>query len=368
VDLFENANRIPLFALVQHLARVDPNALIRFRQDPRLIFHASEVTKLEEAWIEGKRVFEIHTALLGVIGASSPLATFFSENVLGALSRDDETLLAFYDMLHQRLVELLVEADRRASPLRIARLDGEDTFTARARAASGTRSERNGFPREAILGLGRLVGVRPRTRDALVAALRVALPTYSIRVDDFIARDVSLTGEQRAVLGQHAFLGMSLLGGHVVRQTGLIRLSLGPVRKDDLPSLSPGGDVFNVLFDVVEESTAGLVDAELDVELARGDEPVVRLGDERTPLGAGALLGRADDAPPVCVRIPLAVDAGLTYGSAEDAAPVVGATSAASAASAANTGHREAQRALVALSAPTSTCQPSETSATNNTP
>lgn len=352
MELFESANRIPLFALVQHLARLDPNARIRFRQDPRLIFHSSEVTKLDEAWIEGKRVFEVQTALLGVIGASSPLATFFSEDVLGELSRDDETLLAFYDTLHHRLLELLVEADRRASPVRIVRVDGEDAFTRRARAVAGTRPWRTGgFPREAMLGLGRLVGVRPRTLDALVAALRVALPAYSIRVDDFIARDIELMDDQRAVLGLHAFLGMSLLGGHVVRQTGLVRLSLGPVRQDELESLSPGGEVFRLLFDIVEQATSGLVDAELDVELARGDEPVVRLGDERTPLGAGALLGRADDAPPVRVRIPLTVDASLTYGAAEETVPLVG-----------NGSRRHAPL-------PTSrSCHPFETSDTNNTP
>lgn len=314
MSLTEELARVPLFTLVEHLRRLDPNARIRFLEDPRLVFHPSDVTEVRERRGDDGRIFEIRTPILGVLGSGSPLASFFTEDVLRSLSNDDDQVLAFFDTLHHRVVELLIEAERRASPGRIVRIDGEDTFSRRARATAGIPNEApHGVRREAFLGLGRLLGVRPRTTDALDAALQLALPEYSIRIDDFIARDIPLADGQNAVLGRHAVLGTALLGGHVIGQTGLVRLAFGRVHDDELADLSPGGRLHRVLSDVVDRTTGGFIEAEIDVEIARGHEPLLRLGDETTRVGAGALLGRADDAPPLHVRIPLHGDRDVTY-------------------------------------------------------
>jgi type VI secretion system protein ImpH len=316
VDVFENATRIPLVTVVEYLARLDPAARIRFVEDPRLIFHTSDVTALRERWTEHGRVFDVRTPILGMLGASSPLASFFTEDVLGA--HDEERLLAFYDTLHHRLVEIFLEVDRRISPARAVRMDGEDAFSRRACAVVGVRPDtKTSFSRGPMLALGRLFGVRPGTRDALDAALQTALPTYSIDIDDVIPRDIPLIDEQTATLGAHAVLGRSVLGGHILGQTGLIRLSFGRIHDEELEGLLPGGHLHRGVRDVVEQSTVGLADVEIDAEIASGLEPIVRLGDEQTCLGANALLGRAPDASPLHVRISLGAEERVVYGPSE---------------------------------------------------
>ena len=322
MEIFDRARRIPLFALVQYLKRLHPTARLRYLEDPSLTFHSSDVTDLAERWTPTGRIFDIRTPILGVIGASSPLASFFTEAVLADLGNDDSKVLAFHDILHHRLVELLVDAERRSLPSYVVRGDGEDAFTRRVRAGVGIRDDQPyGFSREAMLGLGRLLVTRPHTSDALKAALTLALPAHLIRFDHLVARDVPLEATQTAVLGRHATLGTSLIGGHVIGQTGLLRLSAGRVHGDELAALLPGGHLHRILAAVIEHSTTGLLDVELDVEVARGHEPSLRLGDERACLGAGALLGRAEDASPLHARIPISGDASVTYGPLEDASP-----------------------------------------------
>ncbi len=328
MDLFERAAQIPLFSLVQHLARLDPTARIRFLGDPRLVFHASEVSELRERWTDAGRVFEVRTPVLGIVGAESPLASFFTEDVLRDLAFDEERALVLYDTFHHRLVELLIDADRRTSPGRAVRSDGADVFTSHARAVARSRlapaaildprAASPGLSREAMLGLGRILGVRPRVTEALDAALQVALPMHAIRIEDLLARDVAIADDQRAILGQHASLGMSLLGGHVPLQTDLLRLSLGPVDREELAALSPEGRLHGILADVVEQMTSGLVCAELEVTVAHGHEPALRLGDEGARLGPRALLGRAPSAAPLRARIPLSTDGIVTFGSDDD--------------------------------------------------
>jgi type VI secretion system protein ImpH len=321
-DLERRARQASFFALVGELERAFPEAPavgglgppqaepLRFRHDPHLIFHATDVTGMRVPrganTARGARI-EITTAFLGVIGSVSPLANYFTEDIIRAESFDDRSLRAFYDLFHHRLVGLLYRALLRATPSAEIQLGGSDRTTARSVAGAGVpaRFARPGaLPTLQWLGIAPIFTRRPRGRDALEAALALAAPGVPIRVVDFVSRDVSLPESERAQLGvQHVTLGRGArLGRRLLRQTGLVRLAVGPVDRATFETLVPGGVSHERLRSAVDHVTGGLVEADMDIAITCGEEPRAQLG-RGSRLGGTALVARPRAVRPMSVNV-----------------------------------------------------------------
>jgi type VI secretion system protein ImpH len=338
-DLERRAQRASFFALVGELARLFPDAppvgglgpaegeVLRFHHDVRPIFHASDVTGMRVTrGRDGTRV-ELTTAFLGVVGSVSPLANYFTEDVLRAESLDDRTLRAFYDFFHHRLVTLLYRALLRATPAAEVHVLGGDRTTTRSIGAAGVPARdarKDALPPTRWLGIAPIVSRRIRGKDALEAAIGLALPGVPFRIVDFVARDVPLPSSERAQLGvQHVDLGRSArLGRRLLRQTGLVRLAVGPVDRATFDALAPGGVSHDRLKSVVDHITGGLIETDMDIAVTVGDEPRARLGRAYgTRLGATALLARPRIDRPMSVRVKLSGDAAAPAEEPEEAAP-----------------------------------------------
>lgn len=324
-ELSRTARRVPFFALVRHLARKFPNGApvggtgpaseeaIRFRHDVQPIFHASDVTGLRVVRKpEGLRV-EITTGFLGIIGSVSPLANYFTEDVLRAESFDEVALRYFYDVFHHRLIAFVYGAHLRAAPSWEVRADGTDRVTRRSLALTASPRPAEGIYGLSALqwgGLARVVGRRPRTRAALEAALALAFPNMPIRIFDFLGRDVNLPSNERAQLGvRNVTLGRGArLGSRLLRQTGLVRLAAGPVARMAFDALLPGGSDHARLRAIVDSVTGGMLDADAEIQLAVGEEPRVQLGAKHARLGGAAVLARPRTMRDLRVRIPLTGD------------------------------------------------------------
>jgi type VI secretion system protein ImpH len=301
--LAARAREIPFVALVEHLARlfgtrVGEAALvrdepIRFRHDPSLIFHTGDVASMEVR--DG--VVEVTSTFLGATGAVSPLAAFFTEDLLRADAADGPTLGAFYDLLHHRLLALTFRALARRRPVFGVSRAGNDPLTVRALATLGLGPKRADAPLStlALLGRGRLLARRPRGREALEQALALAFPRLRVAVADFVERRVSLPREQRFSLGRanHALGRETRLGRHRQAQSDRIRLRLGPVDRPAFERLLPGGPDHRALLRVVREITGGLLDVEVELEVLRGEEPRASLGNPGRRSASGAALGRS---------------------------------------------------------------------------
>jgi type VI secretion system protein ImpH len=330
--LKERASRIPFVVLVERLERAFPSAprvgettravdeRVVFRHDPRLVFHSSDVAELR---ILGDESVEVTTSFLGATGVVSPLATFFTEDVLGGESQDGGAVAAFYDVFHHRLIALFYRALRRRSFVSDFVTTGCDRSTQRALALVGLRRAPSEAPRLPLqmLGRARLFSRRARGKDGLLEALALAFPQLPIRVDEFVSRRVPLAeterlrvGEgtelskgQRRRLGRDARIGSNLSG-----QSGLVRLQIGPVDKACFESLLPGTSGYARLRTVVEEVTGGVLEVELEIALSAGEEPRTRLGQgagASTRLGRGSLVRSPRSDRELRVRVPLTADA-----------------------------------------------------------
>ena len=319
--LSENAPKIPFVTLVEHLQRLRRGAplvggmgparaeWIRFRHDPHLVFHASDVAAMR---IVHGGTAEITSTFLGALGSVSPLANFFTENVLRAESLESDALASFYDLLHHRLLALCYRALRRHTPTATIRTNGQDPFTRRALALSGLLPKRPQAPLSsvAMLGRSRILARRSRGRAALQAALDLGFVGWGIDVVDFVPKRVRLSDDERTRLGKrHHCLGREVrLGRHVSGQPGLVHLRVGPINREKLDLLMPEGKEYARLRSLVDEATGGLLDVQLEVMIACGQEPRTVLGRSSplgTQLGVMSLVRRLNPQQPVRVVFPL---------------------------------------------------------------
>ena len=324
--LAARASGIPFVTLIEHLERllagtppVGTSGLARdqaihFRHDPSLIFHASDIARMR---VVGAKV-EITSTFLGATGAVSPLASFFTEDVLRAEAQDGATLGAFYDLFHDRLLALCYRALRRSRLAWSMHKSGNDVVTGRALASVGLWPQQDDAALSplALLGRARILARRPRSRQALEAALALAFPLLGVRVVDFFPRRVRLVDEQRLRVGKanHRLGVETRIGREMMGQSDLVRLEIGPVDRTTFDLFLPGGAANLRLRKVVDHITGGMLDVEAEIEIQKGEEPRASLG--RRPgttngarLGRSSLLLESQSTRSLRARISLGADA-----------------------------------------------------------
>jgi type VI secretion system protein ImpH len=240
----------------------------------------------------------------------SPLANFFTEDVLRAEAQDDPALRDFYDIFHHRLIAFVYRARERATAWAEIRVDATDRVTRRSAWLAGlSGSERSlGMTPDRWLGLARLSTRRGRTKTMLEAALALTFPALHIDVVDFVRRDVRLSNGGRSALGvRNVELGRrARLGSHLPRQSGFVRIRLGPVDGEAFRRLLPGQPDHGRVQAIMSSVSGGLLDSEMEVEMSSEAGLRARLGGNRSRLGHGALVARAGHAHGArWVRVPL---------------------------------------------------------------
>jgi type VI secretion system protein ImpH len=317
--------RFSFFRAVYLAHRLSPDAVavgelgpaarepVRFRHDPRLIFHSGDVSQIAlvprassgpwSAAGTGARNserrddaadatrLEITSAFLGLTGSSSPLATAMLEDVLQAESSDQTALAAFYDLFHHRLLSLFYRAWKKYRLAAGFRLGADDMNSRRVLSFVGIDAAGPipdaGISPLAQLSLAPLLSIRARSSRTLEIVLRHALrpitPSSRVWVEQFVLRRVLIHEEQRVKLGVvRTTLGVDLtIGASVIDQSGRFRVHVAPVTYDIYESLMPGGRHYPMLRNVVEHFSRGHLEAELELEVI-DHSAGFRLGSERS--------------------------------------------------------------------------------------
>ena len=326
--LGRRARAISFFTIAKHLVRrlaggarigeigpVDQER-VRFRHDPKPVFHESDVAGVDFTERDGHTVAEVTTTFLGLVGAVSPLADFATENLLREEIVDSASLRAFYDIFHHRLASLLYRVHLRAAPLSEVRLDGRERVSTRSLAASGLASTARAsaaLTAREWLGVARVLGRRPRSRAALEAALRLALPHLAFQVTDFLPRGRAAADRQRPRMTRDWIVTRPGRAGR--REPRLhaerVRLIVGPVEGPGFRRLLPSGVDFERLRAVVRATFGARVDAELEVEIASGGVPRARMSRENgARFARDSLVLRPEAQRAVRARLPITDDAG----------------------------------------------------------
>jgi type VI secretion system protein ImpH len=297
VDVIERASsaQVP----VGHTGPAELEA-IRFEHDPSLTFHASDIK-----WIapsdpaNGRPYTVIRSTFMGLFGAASPLPITMAEDVLDADASDQPSLRAFYDLFHHRLLSLCFRVWQKNRFVSGHRVDMTDPFTRRALALVGV-DVAGALPEHSIeplrlLGLAPLLGLRARTPHALATVAAALLEGIEVRIESFVLRRTELLPEQRMTLGvRNSRLGVdTVVGGSVADRTSRYRLVMGPLSSEHFTAVSPGGRLHDTLCAICTHFSDGVLEAEVEIEMAPEQVPRFKLGDlgQRARLGHTTRLG-----------------------------------------------------------------------------
>lgn len=258
---------------------------IRVRPELSLAFPASEVARVEEIPGEEAR-FRITATFLGLYGVSSPLPTFYTEDLLEEEGADLSASRDFLDLVNQPLYELLFRCWTKYRPfLKVGEeRDPVDLERLFCLAGLGEPELREDIPE--AYSLLRYVGLFtqfPRSALGLETLLRDSLGGIPVEVVPCRERTVTVPEDQRCRLGVRGCVlgGDGLVGDRLVDRTGKFRLRIGPVGTDGYHDLLPGGEGHRRLVSRVRFYLPDPLEYDIELLLEGGETRTACLGGTR---------------------------------------------------------------------------------------
>ncbi|ANN73671.1 type VI secretion system baseplate subunit TssG [Bordetella bronchialis] len=268
---------------------------IRVRPALSLAFPDRDIETIER---DAAGKYRITANFFGLYGVTSPLPTFYTEDLIDQHLEGNSTARDFLDILHAALYPLLFRAwEKNRLWLAVAergdqtRLDqlfsliglGGSRVSRRsgARALLPHAGNFNQFPRSA-LGL-----------QSLVSGLLDHLP---VEVEPCVAETVFIPRPARCLLDTQAcVLGEdALLGSRIEERSGGLVIHVGPIPPHRLPALLPGTKRHNDLVDAIALYLKTPLRCVLALHVAPQDRPGARLGTGWHQLGLDTWLPEAD--------------------------------------------------------------------------
>jgi len=312
----KNTGFFDVMRIIEQLTgkRFDGDAL-ELSHDPSLSFPTNDIARVfVDPSKHGER-FRVVTTFLGLTGTSSPLASYFTEQVLSG--DDEDALRMFYDVFHDLLLRMLYRSWRGAS-LR-ASLDDSGSSAIDKRCATfvgvdpWTPTDEHALANPTLMSLADYQRGKPQSMDpeAATAMLRRLLPTLPIDVSlghrsfvRFGDDDVTELGAQNVGLGEDLVYGLG-----IEDTSATVRVVVGPVAESVCEWLMPDHEGHSFLSQICERVFGGKADVELEVLVAAEELPFCDLRGSR-----GAELGvdsRVDVRTTGIVRVRVALGIGV---------------------------------------------------------
>lgn len=295
--LFEAAREYGFFQLLRllRLSFEDEQAFrqaVRVRPSLGLGFPECDIESVERdadghIWIEAN--------FFGLYGVSSPLPTFYSEDLLDERRNGGRVMRDFLDILHAELYPLLFQAWEKYRSWLVICERREQRRLQQFYALLGLADVAPAFAedRRLLLPYAGLFNQYPRSALSLQVLVQGVVGVGVVTVRSCIERRIPVTGAARFLLGQQACgLGMdSLLGGSVMDRTSTLAIRLGSLSAVDFHGLLPGTPLHQRLARVVGLYLQGPLDCRLQLGLMADEQPAASLGTGWQQLGLNTWLG-----------------------------------------------------------------------------
>ena len=257
---------------------------IRIKPSLSMAFPAADVEKIEERGDPESHEFRITANMMGLYGSTSPLPTFYTEELLAEEARDESVSRDFIDLINQRLYELLyrcwikyrlylqvIEVQHAPDLERLFCLLGLGEKVLRKEIAE---------PQSLLRYLG-LFSQYPRSAVGLETLLQDALGDIPLRVISCVERKATIDIDQRCCLGVS---GNSLghdayLGQEIVDKMGKFRIQVGPVNEKVFQTFSPGNKAYERLIFLIKIYLTEPMEYDLELILSKGQAQTVCLND-----------------------------------------------------------------------------------------
>jgi type VI secretion system protein ImpH len=223
---------------------IDEEEKIRIRPELSLAFPASDVVKIEELANQGP-LFLVTATMLGLYGSSSPLPTFYTEDLMDEEAEDMSVTRDFIDIFNYRLYLFLFRCWTKYREFfqLVEENNPKDLEKLSCLLGLGEKELREDLPESySLLRYTGLLTQFPRSALGLETLLRDAFGEIPIKVLPCINRKVKIPPDQRLHLGDsgNALGENSFLGEEIDDRMGKFRLQIGPLKSEPFHSLLPG--------------------------------------------------------------------------------------------------------------------------------
>ncbi|NYT59238.1 type VI secretion system baseplate subunit TssG [Alcaligenaceae bacterium] len=271
---------------------------LRLRQTPSMAFAPSTLSSANCDGPNGIRELSIYS--FGLFGPNGPLPLHLTEYARERLHHHgDDTLTAFADIFHHRLILLFYRAWADAQSTASLDLEGQQFsryLASLLHMGTGGQQGRDSIPDHAKYYMAGHLLRQTRNPEGLQQILHTYF-SVSVRICEFIPHWIHLKRDQQLMLGDaESALGRNTLLGAAVRDAQhKFRIELGPLRMASYTQFLPGAGKARQLLDWVRQYVG--LEYEWDVQLVLDQRDVqgLMLG-QSAPLGLSSWLGLRDPA------------------------------------------------------------------------
>ncbi len=279
-DSFDSQTRLP--DLREHV-QVKPNL--------SLAFPASDVEKVEELDDHENLRFLVTANFLSLYGSSSPLPTFYTEELIDEESQDESVSRDFLDIINQHLFALLYQCwSKYRLHLKVLEEESQEQIEQLfCLLGLGERPLRQALPSpHRLLRYIGLFTQFPRSALGLKTLLIDALKGIPVEILPCVYRKARIPESQTMRSGvSGSMLGVdSYIGELIDDRMGKFRVRLGPLTRADFRRFTPGREEFDWLVTLTSMYFVEPLEYDIEVIMAAEEVQTVVLGDE-----ACAILG-----------------------------------------------------------------------------
>jgi type VI secretion system protein ImpH len=211
----------------------DPLKKIRVRPALSFQLNRSEIVSVTK---NNTGEYEVLTNFLGLYGASSPLPSFYTEQLMTYEQEEQTTPRKFLDIIHQRLYQLYSKAQRKYDVISQVVEYQQRGFTQLVHNVIGTGDDEvqsQYLLPDHLLKYAGLLATKQRSATGLKKLLEAYLSSLNVevKVQQFVSRRVTVPKQHLSALGvKSCELGSSaLIGDQLIDHNSKIVIHLGPI-------------------------------------------------------------------------------------------------------------------------------------------
>jgi len=267
---------------------------LRIRPELSLGFPSADIASIKALPLEdGEHRFVINSTFLGLYGTSSPLPSFYTEDLLLEAGNDGSVTRDFIDIFNSSIYPIFIRALLKYN-LFLQICEEKDTeYLKRLYCLMGMGdfvdlSPAEEAERRPLLRYAGIMSQRPRSALGLKTMLTDLLQGIEVKIRQCIPRMVPVPADQRNALGQtNATLGEDMyVGSEIADCMGKFRIILGPVPPERFSRCLPGGTVLKRATFLVDQYLNSPLEYDFEVLFDCSGLPSISLGES-----SGALLG-----------------------------------------------------------------------------
>lgn len=261
------------------------NRCVRIRPNLSLSFPPSDVEEVNEIQNGQISKYEIVANFLGLYGTSSPLPTFYTEDLMEERSDDESVTRDFVDTLNHRLYLLLFESLQKYRPFYHIVEGGREHYINRLFCLEGFGEQVHLKDIPDAAQLLRYLGIfsqRPRSAEGLKILLSDALG-FDVGITSCVLRKARIPEDQLLSLGiSGGVLGEDcVLGRELDDRMGKFRIKVGPLSAEEYSSFFPGSESYNKLVLFTDLYLQDPLEYEIEISMHEQQAQTICLGGER---------------------------------------------------------------------------------------